>query len=336
MHGLLLFALGTGIFGPGRFFGKVLDEWSDDVVEFVHVKLPHLILVAIVALILIRILRTITTRMIRIAEQHAADRLRISQVRTLSGVVRATGIAIILVIVGLIALSAFGVNLAPLLASAGVAGVAIGLAAQTIVKDVLNGALILIEDQFNVGDVVTLAGLTGTVEAMTLRKTTIRGGDGTLYIVPNSQITTVANQSVDFSVATINVSVDFSSDPNKVMALLKEIATEVRNAPEFQNVFLAEPQVLGVDSVKGSQLIFPVIFKTRATQQYGPMREFQRRVRIALEENHMLPGDPMRVYNFGSGMTENPSARPPAERAQKGVDPTTIKPQESNPFSGQS
>lgn len=336
MYVLAFFALRSGIFGPGRFLGKVLDEWSDDVLEFVHVKLPHLILVAIVALILIRILRTISTRMIRIAEQHAADRLRISQVKTLAGVVRATGIAIILVIVGLIALSAFGVNLAPLLASAGVAGVAIGLAAQTIVKDVLNGALILVEDQFNVGDVVTLAGLTGTVEAMTLRKTTIRGGDGTLYMVPNSQITTVANQSVDFSVATINVSVDFSSDPNKVMALLKEIAGEVRNAPEFKDLFLAEPQILGVDSVKGSQLIFPVIFKTKATQQYGPVREFQRRVRIALEENHVLPGDPMRVYSFGGGMMENPAARPPGEKAAKAVDPTTIKPQETNPFSGQS
>ena len=108
-----------------------------------------------------------------------------------------------------------------LLASAGIAGVAIGLAAQNIVKDMLNGTLILIEDQFNVGDVVTLAGLTGTVEAMTLRKTTVRGGDGTLYVIPNSQITTVANQSVDFSVATINVSVDFSANPDKVLEILQ-------------------------------------------------------------------------------------------------------------------
>ena len=85
---------------------------------------------------------------------------------------------------------------------------AIGLAAQTIVKDVLNGILILIEDQYNVGDVVTLAGMTGTVDSMTLRNTQVRGFDGTLYIIPNSQITNVANQSRDYSVATLNVSVD--------------------------------------------------------------------------------------------------------------------------------
>lgn len=339
MYGIVLSAVRTGIFAEGRFMGKVIDEWITDTQEFVRTKLPHLVLVALIAFVLMRVLRLITGRMIRIAEHHGVGQARLSQVRTLAGVVRTTGIAVILVIVSMVFLSAIGVNLAPLLASAGVAGVAIGLAAQTIVKDVLNGSLILIEDQFNVGDVVTLAGLTGTVEAMTLRKTTIRGADGTLYVVPNSQITTVANQSVDFSVATINVSVDFSANPNQVMEILNRIAQEVRNDPAFKNLFVAEPQVLGVDALKGSQLIFPVVFKTKATQQYGPTREFQRRVRIALEEHHMLPGDPLRVFTaFGAGAADAgmvvsaaPEHEPPPPR-----DPTTIKPHETNPFTGES
>jgi len=340
MFGFALSAARTGIFAEGRFMGKVLDEWVNDTQEFVRTKLPHLVMVAIIAFVLMRVLGLITGRMIRIAERHAAGTVRISQVKTLSGVVRTTGIAVILVIVSMVFLSAIDVNLAPLLASAGVAGVAIGLAAQTIVKDVLNGSLILIEDQFNVGDVVTVAGLTGTVEAMTLRKTTIRGGDGTLYMVPNSQITTVANQSVDFSVATINVSVDFSADPNKVMEILTRIAQEVRSDPAFKGVFVADPQVLGVDAMKGSQLIFPVILKTRATQQYGPMREFQRRVRIALEQHHMLPGDPMRVFTaFSSPAGDQNPAQVPAgehEATPPARDPTTIKPHETNPFTGES
>jgi len=339
MYGVVLSAVRTGIFAEGRFMGKVLDEWITDTQEFVRTKLPHLVLVAFIAFVLMRILRLITGRMIRLAEHHGVGQVRLSQVRTLAGVVRTTGIAAILVIVSMVFLSAVGVNLAPLLASAGVAGVAIGLAAQTIVKDVLNGSLILIEDQFNVGDVVTLAGLTGTVEAMTLRKTTIRGADGTLYMVPNSQITTVANQSVDFSVATINVSVDFSADPDKVMEILNRIAQEVRNDPAFKHLFVAEPQVLGVDALKGSQLIFPVVFKTKATLQYGPTREFQRRVRIALEEHHMLPGDPMRVFNaFGAGAADAGTAAGPApehEPPPAPRDPTTIKPQETNPFTGE-
>jgi moderate conductance mechanosensitive channel len=337
MYGFALFTLRTGVFAEGRFMGKVLDDWIGDTQDFVRTKLPHLVVVAVLAVILSRILGLVTSRMIRLAERHAADPVRIGQVRTLAGVVRTTGLAIIGAIVGLQFLAAVGMNLSPLLTSAGIAGVAVGLASQSLVKDMLNGAMILIEDQFNVGDVIAVAGLTGTVEAMTLRKTTIRGADGTRYTVPNSQITTVANQSADFSVATIPVSVDFSADPDRVMQLLTEIATEVRNLPEYKGLFLAEPQILGVDAVKGSQIIFPVIFKTRATKQYGPMREFQRRVRLALEQNHLLPGDPLRVFNAFEGSrqaaTASPAEHEPA--APKPPDPTTLKPQESNPFTGE-
>lgn len=329
----------AGLLAQDRFFGRVLDEWAVDIQEFIRTKLPHLLAVVLIAFVLSRLLRIITVRMIRIAEAHAANRGRVAQVKTLAGVIRTTGLAIIGAIVGLQFLDAVGVNLAPLLASAGIAGVAIGLAAQNIVKDMLNGTLILIEDQFNVGDVVTIAGLTGTVELMTLRKTTVRGGDGTLFVVPNSQITTVANQSVDYSVATMNVSVDFSANPDKVLQLLTGIASDIRTSKEFRDVFVADPQILGVDSMKGSQLIFPVVFKTKATQQYAPMREFQRRVRIALEENHMLPGDPNRVFNSFVGEVAGPhgTARIQATEHEPTPqrDPTTIKPQETNPFTGE-
>ena len=338
MHPFLL-AARTGIFAEERFLGKVLDEWIADAQEFVHAKLPHLLIVAIIAFVLIRLLRLVAARMIHIAEQHAAGQNRMSQVKTLAGVIRATGLAAIAVIAALQVMAAFGVNLAPLLASAGVAGVAIGLAAQSLVKDMLNGMTILLEDQFDVGDTVRLAGLSGTVESMTLRKTTVRDADGTLYVIPNSQITTVANLSIDYSVATVNVSVDFSANPDTVQEILKKIAMEVRNSEEFRERFIADPQILGVDSMKGSQLIFPVVFKTKATQQYGPMREFQRRVRLALEAHHMLPGDPNRIFNSfseqGAG-TRGAAAFPTSEHeATPAHDPTMLKPKESNPFTGE-
>ena len=102
---------------------------------------------------------------------------------------------------------------------------------------------------------------------------------------------------------------DFSADPNKVLEILTAIANDMRNEPEYKDLFLADPQILGVDSVKGSQLIFPVVFKTKPTKQYAPVREFQRRVRLALEENHMLPGDPMRVFNTFDVARESGAAR---------------------------
>jgi len=326
----IFLAVRTGWFAEGRFLGKVLDEWIYDAQEFIHLKLPHLLVAALIAFVLYRLLNLITSRMVRIAEQHAAGHIRISQVKTMAQVIRNIGLTIIAAIVTMQFLAAVGVNLAPLLASAGVAGVAIGLAAQNIVRDMLNGTLILLEDQFNVGDTIKIAGASGVVESMTLRKTTLRDGDGTLYVIPNSQITTVANQSADYSAATVNISVDFSENPDKVMELLKNIAMEIRNSEEFKDLFITDPQVLGVDALKGSELIFPVVFKTRATQQYGPIREFRRRVRLALEENHMLPGDPYRVYTGSSDSAPRPGNAPSPEPKR---DPTTIKPQESNPFS---
>ncbi len=333
MHPLvLIFAAGTGWFADGQFLGRVVGEWAVDSQEFIRVKLPHLFVVAVIAFVLMRLLRMITFHISRVAERHSATPVHIAQVKTVTGIVRTTGLAIIWLIAGLQILDALGVNLAPLLASAGIAGIALGLAAQNIVKDVLNGILILIEDQFNVGDTVRLAGVAGTVEAMTLRNTTVRDADGTLYIIPNSQITTVANQSVGYSVATVNVSVDFSANPDKVVELLRKIAMEIRSSEEFREVFVADPQILGVDAIKGSELIFPVVFKTLATKQYAPVREFRRRVRLAMEEQHLLPGDPLRVFN--TFMDKAASSRPAVEAAP-GADPTMLKPVEGNPFSSE-
>ena len=349
LTGQFFLAMRWGWFQEGRFLGKVLDEWIADSQEFLHTKLPHLVVIALIAFVLDRLLRLITFHMTRMAEHSGAGLNRLGDVKTLSGVIRATGLAIIGLIAGFMALSVIGFNLAPLLASAGIAGVAIGLAAQNIVKDVFNGILILVEGQFSVGDSVRVAGVAGTVESMTLRKTTVRdAADGTLYVIPNSQITTVANLSAGFSLATVNVSVDYSANPDAVTKLLQEIAIEVRNSNEFKNVFLEDPQILGLDSVKGSQIVFPVVFKTRATQQYAPLREFQRRVRLALEQHNLLPGDPNRVFNSFLPEPHSPEGRQ-AETGSAGSagrvrsepetapvhDPTTLKPADGNPFSGE-
>jgi small conductance mechanosensitive channel len=334
---LYLMATRGGWFAEGRFLGRVLDGWSADAQEFIRLRLPHLVVVALIAFLLIKLLGIITRNMTRVAEQHAVGHGRSAQVKTIAGVMRATGLAVIGIIAGLQFLDALGFNLGPLLASAGIAGVAIGLAAQNIVRDMLNGVLILVESQFSVGDTVRLAGITGVVEEMTLRRTAVRDADGTLYVIPNSQITTVANLSAGYSVSTVNISADFSADPDRTTQLLRKIAMEVRSSEAFRDVFVEDPRVLGVDAIKGSQLVFPVVFKTLANQQYGPVREFQRRVRLAFEQNGILPGDPGRIFNaFGekpgdAAPARNSSHEEPAPRH----DPTAVKPHEGNPFSGE-
>jgi small-conductance mechanosensitive channel len=315
------------------FLRGLNQEWLSDVQEFLHTGLPKLLIIGLYTWVLILLVNFVTGRVIKIAEHRdSLGPARGAQIRTLATVIRATGIVIVAFLAFLqIMETVLKVNLAPLLASAGVAGVAVGLAAQTIVKDVLNGILILIEDQYNVGDVVTLAGMTGTVESMTLRKTQVRGFDGTLYIVPNSQITNVANQSRDYSVTTLNVSVDFSANPDQVIPLLKKIALEVRNEAAFKDVFVADPVVFGVDSIKGTEVIYPIQIRTLPRKQFEAMREMQRRIRLALEEHNLLPGSPYRVF---SGSTQAATASREAE-VTKAPDPTTAKPNEINPFTAE-
>jgi small conductance mechanosensitive channel len=321
-----------------QFVQDLFQNWLAKLQDFVSQGLPALIGIVLFTWFLIWLVNSLTRRMTRIAESKAGESIaRAAQIKTVASVLRATGIGIVSFLATLQVLrEVFNFNLAPLLTSAGVAGVAIGLAAQTIVKDCLNGMLILVEDQYNVGDVVRLAGLSGTVESMSLRKTMLRDGDGTLYTIPNSQITNVANLTRDYSVATINVAVDFSAAPDKVMKVLGEAAMSVRKDPAYSSVYLADPTLLGVDSIKGSQVIYPVQLKTRANQQWAAMRETQRRIFLALDENGILPGDANRVFsaagNAGAATARASSETPAAPHS----DPTAAKPRETNPFTGES
>jgi small-conductance mechanosensitive channel len=313
-------------------FESMWQNFLDSAQNFLINDLKHLIAILLFAWLAIWLVKLITDRMKRAAERHVSGGLaRTSQIRTLASVLRATGFGIIGFFATISILrTVFDFNPTPLLASAGVAGVAIGLAAQTIVKDMINGMLVLVEDQYNVGDWVTLAGISGTVESMSLRKTSVRGGDGTLYLIPNSQITNVANQSRDFSTTTLNISVDFSADPDKVIALLQKVIGEVRREPAYKDIFLEDPKVLGVDQIKGPEVIYLVSVKTLARKQYDAIREMQKRIRLALEENNMLPGSPFRIGG-GKILTA------PGEQAKSppAPDPTTNAPNETNPLAPQ-
>jgi small conductance mechanosensitive channel len=307
-------------------------NWVDSAQDFLVNDLKHLIAILIFAWIAFWLVKLITDRMKRAAEKHVSGGLaRTSQIRTLASVLRTTGFGIIGFFATMSILrDVFDINLAPYLGGAAVVGVAVGLAAQTIVKDMINGMLVLIEDQYNVGDWITIAGVTGTVESMSLRRTSIRGGDGTLYLVPNSQITNVANQSRDYSTTTLNISVDFSADPDKVIALLRRVTEQVRQDPAYKNIFLGDPQVLGVDQIKGPEVIYVVTVKTLARKQYDAIREMQKRIRLALEENNMLPGSPFRISAAQQRLTPGEQVN-----ATPAPDPTTNKPTDTNPFAPQ-
>lgn len=287
------------VFEHEHFWVSLGRAWRSDFLNFLHISLPKLVVVGIITFVLVQILVFITRRLRRLGNPALVGPARAAQIKTLASVIQTAGWGVIIFHAVLQSLEIFNINVTPLLASAGVVGVAIGFGAQTIVHDVINGMLILIENQFNVGDVVKIASLAGQVESMSLRRVSMRdGGDGTLYIVPNSQITTVANLTRDWSQIQVNLSVDYREDPDRVIKVLQEIADRIAKDPRFAPVMSGPPAVLGIDAFKGSEVTYPVIFKTKVNGQWDLAREFRRLVKIRFDKEHILLGDPQRVYNY--------------------------------------
>jgi len=303
-------------------FADVLHDWHHDLLHFAHNGLPRLLFILVFWLIVLRIVLFFVARMRRLADHHAAaNPTRASELRTVAAILRATAYGVVGFIVFLHTLSVLGINLAPLLASAGVLGIGVGLGAQSLFKDMLNGIFILVENQYNVGDTVKIAALTGTVEDLTLRLTKLRDGDGTLYFIPNSQIATVSNLSRDFAVATLSLTVDASADPDKVLRILRSTALDVRNQPQFRDIALADPVVPGVDAISGRVVTYPVTLRVRVNQRDAILREMRRRILQAFEENSIPLGtDPANMLvmkHAGLGAAPDPTA-PPAQQPLTG------------------
>ncbi|MFC6644325.1 mechanosensitive ion channel family protein [Granulicella cerasi] len=258
--------------------------------DFVQTGLPKIVVALILAFIAGVIVRFFVSRLRKRADAHVGNSHRAAQLRTLSGIIRATAFGLIGAYLVMQILGAVGVPLGTFIASAGVIGLGISFGAQSIFKDMLTGIFVLVEDQYSVGDVVKLAGLTGTVEDFTLRITQLRDGDGTLYIVPNSQITTVSNLSRDFSIATLNVSVDPKENPDRVVEVLTKLAQEVRQDAIFNDIVISDPTIVGVDKISGNEAIYPISVRVRANQRDGVLRELRRRILLAFARERIAFG----------------------------------------------
>jgi small-conductance mechanosensitive channel len=303
-------ARGTLPAEPG--FRELGQSWHADIVDFVRHDALKIIIILLLSFVLQRIVTFFVKRMRRLANVYASSNVqRASQLRTIASILRATSYGLIGFIALLQILPLFNIDLKPLLASAGVVGLGISFGAQSLFKDMLNGIFILIEDQFNVGDVVRVASLTGTVEDLSLRATTLRDGDGTQHFIPNSQIATVSNLSRQYSVASLPVSVDASADPDRVMALLLQIATEVRRDPAFANIAIADPDILGVDKINGREVIYPVNVKVQANQKDGILRAIRRKILLTFEKEGIPLGTPTStVVMQGHDPTAPPAQSP--------------------------
>jgi small conductance mechanosensitive channel len=287
-------------------------DLSDDAIAFLHDKLPKLAVVLLLFFVMQRVVLFFVKQLRVRADQQVGNFHRAAQLRTMASIFRATAIGVLVFIAFLQVLNIFDIPYQPLLASAGILGVGIGLGAQSIFKDMLNGIFILMEDQYNVGESVSLAGLKGTVEDLSLRSTRLRDGDGTLYIIPNSQIATVSNLSRDFSVASLPVSVDASANPDTVMAVLRKLATDIRQDSAFKDITISDPEVLGINDIRGREVIYLVNTRVRANQRDGVLRELRRRIILAFEKEGIPLGisSNMLVMQQKSDPTAPPAQQP--------------------------
>ena len=280
---------------------SLLSNWRQDAMEFVRRDVPKLIFVLVVAIVLIRVLRVVTLKIAGLRTHRVPTGLRGQQVRTLAGVINGLGSAVILFVASLEALSLLGLNLGPLLASAGIVGLAIGFGAQTLVHDVINGFFILIEDQFDIGESVRMAGVKGNVEAMSLRRTVLRDDDGTLHMVPNSQITIVSNQTRDWAQISLKVTVAYDEPSDRIIALLKRVGEDVRHDPQFSDDIVSDVQVPGIERVGNGEAEYLLLMKTRPTKQYGVSRELRRRIKEVFTAEKVKTPGPGRLFVADQG-----------------------------------
>ena len=206
------------------------------------------------------------------------------RVTTLGSLMRNVVDVVIGSITLLTVLSIFGIPMGPLLASAGVGGVALGFGAQSLVKDYLSGIFMLSEDQFGVGDLITVGDIKGTVLEVTLRVTKLRDPMGTVWYIRNGEILTLGNISQGFSAVLVDIPVAINEDPEKVTTVLSRAVAGMQEDQQWADVLLEEPSVVGVDSMDGGTMVMKIALKTAPNQQWGVMRAVRQRSQQALTE----------------------------------------------------
>jgi len=274
----------------------LLRDWRQDSHQFLQHDLPKIVFVLLVSFFLIRLLRAITTRVgtLKVTDRYSDARAR--QVKTMAGVIGSVGKFAIFFVASLEILSQLGFNLGPLLASAGIAGLAIGFGAQTLVKDVINGFFILLENQYDIGDSIRIAGVRGNVEDMSLRRTVLRDDDGTVHIVPNSEIKLVSNMSRDWSQVLIRTTTAYTEPSDRITALLQQVGSAMAADSEYTSDFVVAPRVLGIDRVANGEADYLVVARTRPGRQFDVSRELRLRIKDAFEQNKIQTGPPGRVF----------------------------------------
>ena len=244
-----------------------------------------IVLTVILTLIALKIAKGLSNRFIVLVLKHGEEDEEFQKrTQTLGSIVRYTLIITILIVGTMIILREVGIEIGPLIAAAGIVGLAVGFGAQSLVKDVITGFFILLEYQIRVGDVVEIAGKTGIVEKMNLRTTMLRDLAGNAHYVPNGAIDAVTNMTKEYSRYVFDIGVAYREDVDEVMNVIKEVDEELRKDPAFKDDILEPLEVLGLDQFADSAIIIKARTTTKPIKQWYVGREFNRRLKKKFDE----------------------------------------------------
>jgi small-conductance mechanosensitive channel len=239
----------------------------------------RILLIIIVAWITLRIARKFSTHVVDFIVGKKDDVEFQKRAQTLVSIVRHITVLAVLIVAAMTILRELGINIAPILAAAGIVGLAVGFGAQSLVKDVISGFFILLDDQLRVGDVVEIAGKSGLVEKVTLRVTVLRDVAGNVHYVPNGSIGVVTNMTKEFSRYVFEISVAYREDVDEVIGVIKTIDEELRNDPEFKADIIAPIEIFGLDKFADSAVVIQARTTTLPSKQWRVGREFNRRLK---------------------------------------------------------
>ncbi|HQD36438.1 MAG TPA: mechanosensitive ion channel family protein [Thermodesulfovibrio thiophilus] len=277
---------------------KLLDELFS--VSFLK-GILHIIVILILTWLALRLAKRFSAGLIRLIIRKKEDEEFQKRTTTLGNIVRYALISIIVAISGITVLREVGIDTGPILATAGIGGLAIGFGAQSLVKDVISGFFILMEDQIRVGDVVEIGGKSGSVEKISLKTTVLRDMSGNVHYVPNGQISVVTNMTKEYSRYVFEIGVAYKEDVDEVMEIIKKIDEEMRHDPEFKDDILEPIEVLGVDQFADSAVIIKARTTTLPIKQWRVAREFNRRIKKRFDELKIeIPFPHVTVY-MGEG-----------------------------------
>ena len=258
------------------------------------------------------------SRLMRLAHGHMVARSAgpdaANRIETMSQVLRYAAAAAVLVIAGMLTLDQLGIAIAPLVATAGVAGIAVGLGLQSLLKDYFAGVVLLIEDQIRKGDVIEAAGKAGLVEQMTLRYVRVRDYDGNVHFIPNGLITTVTNLSREYAYMVIDAGIAYGADIDRAFGVMREVAAEMRADAAFSRRIREDLEIAGVERWENSAVVLRARLKVAPLEQWNVKREFLRRLKYAFDAAGIeIPYPHLTVYAGNArGRAQDPF--PGAER----------------------